>query len=315
MSIHEKFVTLVQLRISKILTDSIRKKLRTVGFVGPATFFYIAFFVVPTVALFGLSLFRYSGIGEIEFVGLQHYQAFFGDTIAHRAIWHNLQIALISFIFNFFVALGLAFMVKKSYDRLRQFFQTALLLPMAMMPVAVAFAWMYLYNPSYGFFNATLEILPYIESQPIWLGDPSIALYAIIIVGIWQWIGFNTIIWLAGLTSVDESLIEAARIDGAGKIQTVRYVVLPQLKPIAIFVFIFTFIGSFRTFEYYWVMTRGGPAHATEVMVTWIYKSAFDQSMLGYAAMLSVLLFFITFILAIVNYKLGEKTGSQGAKL
>lgn len=281
-------------------------------YIGPVLLFYIPFFILPTVALFGLGFFTWTGFGAIEFAGLSNYVKSLSDPVVYTAIWHNVQIAIIGLVLNFTLGLGLAIAIRNAYSRFRQFFQTAFLIPMAMMPVAVAFVWSFIYNPSYGVMNELLAMLPIVDWQPLWLADQSLALYAIILVGTWQWTGFNAVIWLAGLENIDERLYEAARIDGASKLQMFRYVTMPQLRPIAIFVFIFSLISAFRVFGYYWVMTRGGPGHATEVMVTYIYKIAFMEQQLGTAAALSVILFAITLVVSLVNFYIGTGSGSGG---
>lgn len=281
-------------------------------FLLPVLLIYVPFFILPTVALFVLSLYEGSGIDNLEFVGLQNYPDVISDPVTYTAFWNNVQIAIFYEILIFGGSLLLALGIQKAYPSFRQFFQLVFLLPMAMMSVAVAFIWSYIYNPSYGILNHVLAEIPFVDVQPLWLGDPKIALYAIIFVGAWQWIGFNAAIWLAGLENIDERLLEAARIDGANRIQSFVYVTLPLLKPVALFVFILALIGAFKTFAYVYVMTNGGPGHATEVMVTWIYSVAFRQFQMGKAAALSVVLFVVTGVISYLNFKLGERVGGAG---
>jgi len=276
-------------------------------FVVPALLFYIPFFILPAVALFALSFFKWSGFSGIEFIGLANYVQALTDPVTYTALWHNVQVAVFYEVFIFGGGLVLALAIRASFDRLRQFFQVTVLLPIAMMSVAVSFIWSYLYNPSYGALNILLEEIPFINAQPIWLGDPNLVLYAIIFVGIWQWVGFNAAIWLAGLGNIDQRLYEAARIDGANRLQVFRHITMPLLRPIALFIFILALIGAFKTFGYFYIMTRGGPGHASEVMVTWIYKVAFKRLSMGRAAALSVILFAVTGIVSYINFRLGQR--------
>ena len=278
----------------------------------PALLFYIPFFVAPTVALFVLSLFKWSGTGAVTFVGVENFVQSFNDPVMYTSLWHNVQVAILYEVFIFGGSLLLALAIRHSYDSLRQFFQVAFLLPIALMQVAVAFIWSFIYNPAYGVLNKLLADLPFVDWQPLWLGNEDLVLYAIVFVGVWQWVGFNAAIWIAGMENIDERLIEAARMDGASRLQTFGYVTMPLLKPVALFIFILALIGAFKTFGYFYVMTGGGPGHASEVMVTWIYDVAFKRLEMGRASALSVILFVITGTVSYVNFKLGERLGGAG---
>lgn len=275
-------------------------------FLLPALVIYLPFLVIPALGIFALSGFQWSGLGDMTFTGTANFVRALGDSITYTSLWHNVEIAFWSLLLQAGIGLALALAIYRFSARLRQFFQVVYLLPMTLMAVAVSMIWGYMYNPSYGVLNTVIQEIG-LDWNPLWLGSKSLALYAIIIVATWQWTGFRVVLWLAGLDSIDESLLEAARIDGAGPIQRFRYITLPLLKPVAIFISIYTIIGSFNSFVYVWVMTRGGPGHASEVMVTWIYKNAFLQSNFGRAAAISVLLFVIVLVLSLLNMRLGDR--------
>lgn len=275
-------------------------------FLLPALLIYLPFLVLPALGIFGLSAFQWSGLGDLSFNGIANFAATLTNAIVYTSLWHNVEIAFWSLVLQAGIGLLLALVIYRFSDRWRQFLQVTYLLPMTLMSVAVSMIWGYMYNPSYGVLNTVIESLGF-DWNPLWLGSKGLALYAIIIVATWQWTGFRVILWLAGLDSIDESLLEAARIDGAGPLQRFRYITLPLLKPVAIFISIYTVIGSFNSFVYVWVMTRGGPGHASEVMVTWIYKNAFLQSNFGRAAAISVMLFVIVLSLSLLNMRLGDR--------
>lgn len=280
-------------------------------FLLPALLIYIPFLVVPAIGLFGLSPFQWSGLGDLKFVGLDNFANAIGNEVTYTALINNFEVGLWSIILQAGIGLLVALGINRLSDRLRQFFQVSFLLPMVVMSVGVSLVWAYMYNPAYGVINTILEFLGS-NWNPLWLGDPKIALFAVIIVASWQWMGFRIILWLAGLDSIDESLIEAAKIDGASSIQRFRYIILPLLKPVALFVLIYTIVGSMNSFVYFWVMTQGGPGHATEVLVTWVYKTAFLQSNFGSAAAISVLLFIIVLVLSLLNLQLGDRSSGGG---
>lgn len=275
-------------------------------FLLPALLIYLPFLVIPALGIFGLSVFKWSGLGDMSFNGIVNFVAALTSSIVHTSLWNNVEIAFWSLVLQAGIGLVLALVIYRFSDRWRQFFQVTYLLPMTLMSVAVSMVWGYMYNPSYGVLNTVIKALGF-DWSPLWLGSKSLALYAIIIVATWQWTGFRVVLWLAGLDSIDDSLLEAARIDGAGPLQRFWYITLPLLKPVAIFISIYTIIGSFNSFVYVWVMTRGGPGHASEVMVTWIYKNAFLQSNFGRAAAISVILFVIVLVLSLLNMRLGDR--------
>ena len=275
-------------------------------FLIPALLVYLPFLVIPALSIFALSGFQWSGLGDVRFIGTENFAAAANDDVMFTALVNNFEVGVWSVLLQAGLGLLLALAINRYSDRLRQFFQVTFLLPMTLMAVAVSLVWSYMYNPSYGVLSSILEAVGS-GWDPLWLGDPSIALLAIVFVATWQWTGFRVILWLAGLDSIDESLLEAAKIDGAGPVQRFRYITLPLLKPVAIFILIYTVIGSFNSFAYFWVMTQGGPGHATEVMVTWIYKNAFLQSNFGMAAAISVVLFVIVLALSLINLRLGDR--------
>jgi len=275
-------------------------------FLLPALLLYVPFLALPALGIFGLSGFQWSGLGDLSFAGTKNFAEAATDDVVWTALLNNFEVGFWSIVLQAGLGLLLALAINRYSDRLRQFFQVSFLLPMTLMSVAVSLIWSYLYNPSYGVLSSLLDAIGS-SWNPQWLGDPGIALLAIVFVATWQWTGFRTILWLAGLDSIDESVIEAARIDGAGPVQRFVYITLPLLKPVAIFILIYTIVGSMNSFVYFWVMTQGGPGHATEVMVTWIYKNAFLQSNFGQAAAISVILFVVVLVLSLLNLRLGDR--------
>lgn len=292
--------------VSERLPDSITQWL----FIIPAFVFYIPFLALPAIFIFVLSFFEWDGVGSLTFVGLANFTSALSNPVMYTALWNNFEVAILSVILQVILGLGIALAIRAAHTKLREFYQGALLLPMTLMSVGVSLVWAYMYNPAYGIINSALNALG-VERTPLWLGDPQWALLAIVLVATWQWMGFRIVLWLTGLENIDKRYYEAATIDGANRLQTFWYVTLPQLKPVAVFIMVYTIVGSFRSFAYFWVLTRGGPGHATEVMVTWIYKNAFFQSNYGDAAALSVILFLVTLVLSLISFVWGEQGGAS----
>lgn len=290
--------------------DEDRERIGSRGwfFVLPALFFYIPFLILPAVSIFLLSFVRWEGLGSMEFVGVSNYVQVFQNGVFWQALSNNVVMLGLHLLMMGGGGLVIAYAIHNSHSRLRPVFQVGVLLPMAIMSVGVGFIWSYMYHPRYGVVNT---VLSWVQVGPInWLGNPDLALYAIIFTAAWQWTGYTVVIWQAGIDSIDDSYYEAARLDGAGRFDMFRYISLPLLKPIAVFIAVFLTIGAFKAYALFWIMTMGGPNHASEVMVTWIYKVAFELSNFGMASAISAVLFVITLVASLVGLKAGG-TGSE----
>ncbi len=177
--------------------------------------------------------------------------------------------------------------------RFRQACRSIILIPMMITPVVLGLIWKYMFNPENGIINYILQLFG-IEG-PIWLGEPKPALPAVIIVDIWQWTPFVFLLLLSGLGSLPQDVFEAARVDGANQFQIFRYITLPLLMPFMLVALLIRFIDSFKIFDTIFVMTRGGPANATETLSIYTYKVGLNFFNMGYAATLSyVILIIIT---------------------
>jgi multiple sugar transport system permease protein len=182
------------------------------------------------------------------------------------------------------------------------FYRTAYFLPVISSTVAISLIWEWLYEPQYGLLNYVLGFLGIHGIQ--WLGDPNTAMPSIMIVSIWRDLGFNMVIFLAGLQAVPQELHEAAAIDGAGSFERFRFVTLPMLSPTIFFVIVLSIIGSFKVFDQAYVMTQGGPLNATTTVVYYIFTQAFQWFHMGYAAALGYVLFAIILAFTLLQFKL-----------
>lgn len=277
-------------------------------YVAPAMLIYVPFVIFPALFIVYLSIHSWDGLGELSYHGLASYQAVVSDGTFRVTLLNTGIVFVVNMIIRTFGALLVAIALKKAHDNLRNYFQIAILLPTSMMAVGIGLIWQFLYNPELGLINKIIETLGF-SWQPLWLGDPSLSLISVILVSNWWWFGFWVIIWLVGLTSIDDKYYEAALIDGAGRIQTFRYITLPLLRETAIMVLILASINAIKSFAIYWVMTQGGPGQSSEVLLTWIYKLAFSVSDFGMASALTVIVLGIISVMTALNIKL---TGGQG---
>jgi raffinose/stachyose/melibiose transport system permease protein len=234
----------------------------------PAAAIFGIFFVVPTLASFYFSLTRWT-LFNATFIGFGNFVEFFRDPFLVGGLVHTLIYAVLTSAAK--VVLGLLLAVLLSADIFsRDYLRSVVFFPVLVSTVGVGITFQALMDPSHGVLNETLTFfgLP----GPGWLTNPSLALYSVIIVDIWKGVGLATVIYMAGLASIDRSYFEAARIDGAAEFSVFRYVTLPLMWPATVTVIILSLIGGLKSFELIWTMTQGGPGFVSDVLASLIYK-------------------------------------------
>jgi multiple sugar transport system permease protein len=286
-------------------------------FVAPALAAIVVFFFVPVVASVALSftdfdIYAVADRENLRVLGLGNYTHLVRDGLFWVAVRNTLTFVLVAAPLSIAASLGAALLLSAPVTRWKGAFRTALFLPVVTTLVAVAVVWRYAFHPRTGLLNAVLAT---IGIGPFdWLGDPRFAMPAIVVMTIWKNFGFNMVILVAGLQSIPESLYEAARIDGAGSAARFRHVTLPMLAPTLFFVSVMTLIGDLQLFAEPYVMTQGGPAHATLSVVLLMYLEGFRWWNMGYAAAIAVALFAMMLALTLVARRAGAlATGEEAA--
>jgi multiple sugar transport system permease protein len=186
------------------------------------------------------------------------------------------------------------------------FFRTSYFLPTVSSGVAIALVWGWMYNPSFGIINFLLKAILGIEG-PRWLSDPRWAMPSLIMIGIWKDVGYNMMIYLAGLQGIPEELYEAARIDGGGWWHQFFHITVPLITPTMFFILILSVIGSFQVWGITYLLTRGGPAGATLTLAYYIYQQGFQWFHMGFAAALAYVLFFVVFVATMIQLRLQRR--------
>ena len=258
-------------------------------FVLPALTLHLVVVGLPALAALLLSLFDWDGLRTPRFVGLANFQELlWQDQVFWNAFVNNLRWTVVfvtlPVLFGLLVAVALS-----SVDRLRTFYRTIYFLPYVFASVVVARIFGFIYHPFYGV-NLLLKNWGLDFLAQSWLGDPDVALYSVMAADVWHFWGFDMMVFLSALQQIDRSLYEAAAIDGAGAGRRFWHVTVPLLRPTFAFVLLITALWSFLTFDYVYLMTSGGPAHSTELMVTWIIGQTIEARRAGYASALAVML-------------------------
>jgi multiple sugar transport system permease protein len=281
-------------------------------FVAPALVVIGLFFVGPVIAALALSLtdfdiYALADHRNLRLVGLRNYTQLLQTPLFWQALGNTLYFVVVGVPLSIGVSFGTALLLHSRVVRFQGAFRTALFAPVVTTLVAVAVIWRYLFNPHYGLLNYGLGRL---GIPPIdWLGDPSWAMPAIIVLAVWKNFGYNMVIFLVGLQSIPEPLYEAARIDGASVWRQFRHVTLPTLAPIVTMVNILTIAGYFQLFAEPYVMTQGGPLQSTVSVLYFMYEEGFKWWNLGTASAVAFLLFLFIFGVTAVQLRLSRWEG------
>lgn len=262
------------------------------------------FLMLPVISSFVLSFAEWDMIGELTWIGVGNYTTALTDPAVIGALRNT-----VTFILGYLpsvvaIALVLALLLNRSL-RGRIAFRAIYFVPVVTSWVAVSLIWKWLLNPQYGLVNYALSFIG-IEG-PGWLFDPNWAMAGVIVTSVWKDVGFVTVIYLAGLQEIPETLYEAADLDGATPWQRFWTITWPMLAPTTFFVTTISLISSFQVFDQVWIMTQGGPAGATSVMVELIYKNAFSYFRMGYASAISWILFVLIFAVTIAQQLLQKR--------
>jgi len=271
----------------------LRRTLTLTLFLGPSLLGMALFVMGPILASLGLAFAHWDLLTPPQFVGLANFRALWADPEFWRALHHTL-----TFLLGYIpLAMGAGFLIALALNARipgQGLFRALYFLPVVTAWVAVALVWKWLLNPGYGLVNHLLILVGL--QGPAWLFDPNWAMPAVILTSVWKDTGFVMAILLAGLQNIPREYYEAAAIDGAGGVDRLRHITLPLLAPALYFSLTISLINSFQVFDQVYVMTGGGPAGATTVLVERIVKNAFSYSQMGYAAAMSWFLFALIFL-------------------
>ena len=273
-------------------------------FLAPALTAIAIFFVVPVLGAFIMSMtdFDVYALGDlsvVRFMGFHNYLRIVETPLFWTALKNTFYFVLVGGPLSVAASLGAALMLNSKLARFKSFFRTVYFLPVVTSLVAVAVVWRYLYHPSHGLLNLFLS---WFGVAPIdWLGNPAIAMPAIIVLAVWKNFGYNMLIFIAGLQNIPEDLYEAAHIDGAGAWRQFTDITIPMLAPTTVFVVMITIIGYFQLFAEPYVMTEGGPMNATTSIVLMMYEQGFRWWNMGFAAAIAFVLFAVILFFSIVQ--------------
>lgn len=270
-------------------------------FLLPALILFVGILIAPILMSGYYSFFDWNGFGAKEFIGLSNYQELFSSEAIGfmKALGNSLLLAALSVFLQLPLSLGLALMLGKGIKGERAFL-SIYFLPVLISTVVIGQLWLKIYNPDYGILNVVLRGLGFDNLAKIWLGTKETALGAVFVPTLWQYVGYHMLLMYAGVRGVSPDLREAAKLDGATDGQVDRYIVIPSIKPIIKVSVIFAITGSLKSFDLIYVLTNGGPLHATEVPSTLMINMLFLRNRYGMGSAIAVLLIALCFAFALL---------------
>ncbi|WP_058831259.1 carbohydrate ABC transporter permease [Paenibacillus polymyxa] len=283
-----------------------KKYVMLLAFTAPALIFYAIFLLIPTISGMYYSFTDWNGLNpKYNFIGLGNFvESLKEDPDFLNSLWFTLKYVLVMIVLQNVLALVLAVLIE-SRTRSKGFFRTLFFMPNMISTIISAFMWTFVFS----------SVLPQIAEKTAiaflgqsWLGDPKVSFFSIIIVSLWNGVGYMMIIYLAALQGVPQSLKEAAIIDGANAFQTLRSVTLPMITHAITICFFLTLNGAFKVYEVVYGLTGGGPGRSTQVITMNIYEEAFSNNFrYGYASAKSVILFAIVLIFTLIQLRVMKK--------
>mgnify|MGYP004530234891 FL=1 len=265
-------------------------------FVLPALIGTFLFIIIPIFCSFGLSFSEWDLLNEIHFVGFSNYKSVFTEPEFLQILINTIVYAVSTTIFAVVIPLLIASIINNKIKG-SELFKTIYFLPFITPAVVIAIVWAWIFDPNIGLVNTLFH------THYTWLFSTKLAMPVLIFVSVWKLIGYNVVLFLTGFSTIDKSVYEASKIDGATAYQTFFDITVPLLKPTIYFVTTVTAISSFQIFDLIYVMTQGGPNDSTNVIVYSIYKYAFEYFDIGKSCALAYILFAIILVLALVQKK------------
>lgn len=275
----------------------------------PALIVYVLFFGYPILQSFYISFFRWSGLSDKKiFVGSENFIRLFKDEVVWKALWNNMIIYVFGTIFTFVLAIFLATVLVKGDLKESKFYRIVFLFPNVLSIVIVSIIWSFIFSPTMGILNNTLELVGLEGLTRTWLGDEKTVLGALIVPQVWMFTGFFMVLYMAGMRNIPKSMYEAARIDGASEVKQFFSITIPMLWEIIRTSLVFFVARAFQsTFSLIYTTTSGGPNRASEILTTYMYEQAFVNSNFGYGTVIGLLLFGVMMTINYILQRITER--------
>ncbi len=268
------------------------KYFRNVGvyllFILPGLILFTLFVTYPILPLLITSFQKHDGIAPFGFVGLRNYFEIFQNSTFWKANLNNLYIMILLVLINFPVSIAVAFYFAYGKFPFKKVLRAIYFLPVVISTIVICQLWIAIYQPNWGLLNKLLQLAGMDWLQPVWLGTKATVIPSIVMAILWQWTGFNIVIFYAGIKNIPEQYFEAAKIDGASMAQIMTVIIVPLLREVIKFLLITTTLSALRVFAHVQLMTRGGPGDASYTMVFMLYEYSFARNRFGMGSAMAV---------------------------
>ncbi|MDC7300615.1 carbohydrate ABC transporter permease [Agathobacter ruminis] len=292
---------------SKVREKSLVMPTRMYWFAVPALILFVVFWVYPVFQMFYYSITNFNGVNyDYDFVGVRNFQSIVKDGSLVNGIKNTFIYTIIIVVISNVVGLALALLLNLKLKG-KSIFRTLVYLPALFSPIVVGFIWSYVYMPGSGMLSSIIELFGMDGTKLNLLGDFGKALYAITAVDIWKNVGTTMIIYLAGLQTIDDSLLEAGKIDGCNEWKLITKVKLPLISATITINVVLNVIAGLKAFDYSFIMTNGGPGKSTQTLMYIIFNTAFNKQLMGKASALSVVSFIIIIAITILMLRFMNK--------
>ena len=284
----------------------LNRQLKKIGFLFslPSILFFLVFISIPVLFTIALTFASWQGydILQIKFVGFKNYIDLFTDRIMLKSFINTLIFVAITTLFlNIFGFFGALIIDQKIAGA--RFLKNAIFLPVLLSPIIIGIMWSRMLD-AFGILNKIIQALHITNLPILFLGSSKIAIYTIIIATIWQFTGYDMLLYYAGLQGIPAELLEAARIDGANERNIIFRIIIPNLSPVITITLLLNIIGGFKVFDIVFVMTRGGPNHGSEVLATYLFQQAFRLNNMGAASVIAMCIIILSLGAAIIRLRL-----------
>ncbi|MBM3700203.1 MAG: sugar ABC transporter permease [Actinobacteria bacterium] len=292
-----------------ISPNILQRKINKIGFVFtlPTIIFFILFVSIPVVFTVLLAFASWKGfdINQLSFIGLNNFSDVFTDRVFLKSFLNTvIFVALTTITLNFFGFIG-ALIIDQKVPGTR-FLKNAIFLPVLLSPIIIGIMWSRMLD-AFGIVNKIIQAIGLTKLPILFLGSSDFALYTIIIATLWQFTGYDMLLYYAGLQGIPNDLIEASRIDGANEFRVVTKIIIPTLSPVITITLLLNIIGGFKVFDIVYVMTAGGPNRASEVLATYLFQQAFRFNNMGFASVIALVIVSISLVVSIIRLRLTSR--------
>jgi ABC-type sugar transport system permease subunit len=277
----------------------------------PALAFFLVFVGYPITQTILIGFQRWNAISAPEWIGLENYRRMLDDPVFRRALFVTFVLTAVLTLLLTVVPMLVASLFAQGWGRFGTLYRTILFIPAVISWVVTGGLWKLILEPNLGSLNTLLGRFGLEELRHNWLGDERFVLYVIVVVAVWQQLGLYAIVFYAGMQSIDPTLYEAARVDGANGLQQLRSITVPMLRPVTLLVITLNLLNGIKLFDVIWVMTQGGPVNASQVLGTYMYRVAFANPGLpdfGYGSALSTVILVLCLGAVMLQIRLNRRS-------